>query len=411
MSITVQPPDLVVAQPTVSKSTLAPGETFTLSATVRNQGAGSAVATILRYYRSTDATILSSDTEVGTDSVSALGANRSSAESITLTAPSSPGTYYYGACVEGVTDESSSANNCSAAVSITVQPPPSEPTTLTIISGDNQTSLISKPLPHPLVVEVRDQYEAPMESVTVTFAVTAGGGLLSVARVTTDANGRAESALTLGPNAGTNTVSVSATGIEQMVTFNAVGESLEFDLSVPVGTNLIHVPLKVTAVDGVAKTIESVADLYDALGGASTVNFLITRDSQTQEWRSYVVPSDKGTPADAPLADDKGIIVGLRTPTSIRLTGTPLGTNGNSTITLTPGLNLVGLPLNDSTITRVSDLLALDGIRDNVSVIIFSDKGEFKMVGRAGDPGDIEITGGAILYPNSSTGGDGWHLR
>ena len=126
VQITVEPPpesDLVVEQPSVSKSTLTPGENFTLSVTVSNQDAGSAAATTLRYYRSTDATISTSDTEVGTDSVSRLGANESGAESITLTAPTSAGTYYYGACVEAVTDESRSDNNCSAAVSITVRQP------------------------------------------------------------------------------------------------------------------------------------------------------------------------------------------------------------------------------------------------------------------------------------------------
>ena len=125
VSITVQQPaqkpDLVVEQPTVSKSTLTPGENFTLSVTVKNQEVGSAAATTLRYYRSTDATISTSDTEVGTDSVSGLGANESSAESISLTAPAEAGTYYYGACVDSVTDESNANNNCSAGVSITVE--------------------------------------------------------------------------------------------------------------------------------------------------------------------------------------------------------------------------------------------------------------------------------------------------
>ena len=172
-------------------------------------------------------------------------------------------------------------------------------------------------------------------------------------------------------------------------------------------------PLKVTAVDGVAKTIGSVSDLYDALGGTSAVNFLITYDSRTQEWRSYFVPSDRGGPADVRLTDDKGIIVGLRTPVSVRLRGGALGTNGTSTVTLNPGLNLVGLPLNDSRITRVSDLLALEGIGGNVPVIILTDGGEFKLVGRAGDPGDITIAGGqsfiltaqrAVTVPISGVG-------
>ena len=168
----------------------------------------------------------------------------------------------------------------------------------------------------------------------------------------------------------------------------------EYLLSIPAGISLIHVPLKVTEVDGVAQTIESVADLYDALGGTSAVNFLITYDSQAQEWRSYFGASDKGRPADRTLTDDMGIIAGMIAPASISLSGSPLGTNGSGTITINPGLNLVGLPLRDSRITRVSDLFALDGIGGNVPVIILTDGGEFKAVGRAGDPGDIPITGG-----------------
>ena len=204
---------------------------------------------------------------------------------------------------------------------------------------------------------------------------------------------------------------VSVTGAT--ITPTAAGADVEYLLSIPTGISLIHVPLKVTAVGSVAKTIESVSDLYDALGGTSAVNFLITYDSQTQEWLSYFVPSDRGGPADVRLADDKGIIVGLRTPVSVRLRGGALGTNGTSTITLNPGLNLVGLPLSDSRITRVSDLLALEGIGGNVPVIILTDGGEFKLVGRAGDPGDITIAGGqsfiltaqrAVTVPISGVG-------
>ena len=188
----------------------------------------------------------------------------------------------------------------------------------------------------------------------------------------------------------------------------------EYLLSIPAGISLIHVPLKVTEVDGVAQTIESVADLYDALGGASKVNFLITYDSQTQEWRSYFGVSDRGTLADRTLTDDMGITAGMIASASISLSGSPLGTNGSSTITLNPGLNLVGLPLNDSRINRVSDLFALKGIGGNVPVIILTDGGEFKLVGRADDPGDIEITGGQAFIMTASReaavdiSGDGW---
>ena len=188
----------------------------------------------------------------------------------------------------------------------------------------------------------------------------------------------------------------------------------EYTLSMPAGISLIHVPLKVTEVDGAEQTIGLISDLYDALGGAGTVNFLITYDSISQEWYSYFVPSDKGGPADSGLGDDTGIIVGLRTPVSVHLRGTALGTNTSSTITLNQGLNVVGLPLNDSRVTRVSDLLKLDGIGGNVPVIILTDGGEFKLVGRAGDPGDIAVTGGQAFIMTASRSamvaisGDAW---
>ena len=117
-------PDLAVGSPTVSDSSPTTGATFTLSATVQNDGDGSSVATTLRYYRSTDATVTTSDTEVGTDAVGTLSASATSSEAISLTAPSTAGTYYYGACVDEVTDESDTTNNCSGSVQVVVSAPP-----------------------------------------------------------------------------------------------------------------------------------------------------------------------------------------------------------------------------------------------------------------------------------------------
>ena len=122
-------PDLTVGSPSVDDSSPETGGSFTLSATVTNSGDAQAAATTLRYYRSTDVTITTSDTEVGTDAVGVLSASGTSAESIDLTAPGSAGTYYYGACVDAVTGESSTTNNCSSSVQVDVTepPPPSTP--------------------------------------------------------------------------------------------------------------------------------------------------------------------------------------------------------------------------------------------------------------------------------------------
>ena len=127
-TVTAPPaPDLVVESPRVSDSSLDAGESFTFYATVRNQGAGSSRRTTLRYYRSTDSTISSSDTEVDTDSVSSLSSSDTDDESERLTAPSNSGIYYYGACVDSVTDESDTGNNCSSGVQVTVEAPQPQP--------------------------------------------------------------------------------------------------------------------------------------------------------------------------------------------------------------------------------------------------------------------------------------------
>lgn len=115
-----QAPDLVVESAAVDDSTPDAGASFTFSATVRNRGDAQSASTTLRYYRSSNSTISTSDSEVGTDPVGQLAASANSRESTLLTAPSTAGTYYYGACVDSVSGESSTANNCSDGVRVVV---------------------------------------------------------------------------------------------------------------------------------------------------------------------------------------------------------------------------------------------------------------------------------------------------
>ena len=124
-------PDLVVEAPSVDEDELLGGQTFTLTATVVNSGDGGSAATTLRCYRSEDAEISSTDMQVGTDGVEQLdpihAASRNPSARTTaecdLTAPTAPGTYYYGACVVAPPMESRTDNNCSRAVRVGVSPP------------------------------------------------------------------------------------------------------------------------------------------------------------------------------------------------------------------------------------------------------------------------------------------------
>ena len=161
VQITIREPDLVVGSPSATDSGPAAGAQFTLSATVRNDGSGAAGATTLRYYRSPDETITTSDAEVGTDAVAELSAAGSTSASVALTAPATPGTYYYGACVDAVADETDTNNNCSTSVPVTVQQ------TVTVQQGDPDLTVPS--------AAVNDSGPAAGAPLTLSATVANGG--------------------------------------------------------------------------------------------------------------------------------------------------------------------------------------------------------------------------------------------
>ena len=168
VAVSVPPaPNLRVDSPTVTDASPAPGGPFTLSATVRNVGSANAAATTLRYYRSTDATITTSDTAAGTDPVGALAASGTSLESIALTAPTTPGTYRYGACVDTVVGESSTADNCSTAVTVTVAPPSAPNLRVTSPTVDDATPAPGGPF--TLSATVRNAGSASAATTTLRY--------------------------------------------------------------------------------------------------------------------------------------------------------------------------------------------------------------------------------------------------
>ena len=92
------------------------------------------------------------------------------------------------------------------------------PATLTILSGNNQTGPAGGALPNPLVVRVANGSSNPIAGVTVTFAVTGGGGTIAPASAITDVSGQASAGWVIGSSG--NTASASVNGLSP-VTFNA----------------------------------------------------------------------------------------------------------------------------------------------------------------------------------------------
>ena len=182
-------PDYIIESIRLSnnRTTLDPGESFTLRATVRNQGQGEPTSSAdLDYYRSSDARISTSDRWVGDDSVSRLDTDETGNESVSLTAPTEPGVYYYGACVSDVRNESNDNNNCSAAVAITVRPTTTpveitgSPDLVVSLSSTSNNSLVDPNGSINLVATVRNQGDADASnSTTVRYYVSSDAAISS----------------------------------------------------------------------------------------------------------------------------------------------------------------------------------------------------------------------------------------
>ena len=91
--------------------------------------------------------------------------------------------------------------------------------TFAMVSGGDQTGTVGTALAAPFVVSVKDQFNNAISGIPVTFAVTDGGGSVSVASQDTDAQGQAQTVLTLGTTAGddNNKVTASVTGKDDVI--------------------------------------------------------------------------------------------------------------------------------------------------------------------------------------------------
>ncbi len=108
-------------------------------------------------------------------------------------------TFVVGATINGLRD----------STTITVTAPPTQ---LTVISGGGQSAAAGAPLALPLVVEARTAAGTPVPGVAVTFTPPASGAV-DPATMVTDLTGRAQTVMTLGHSAGTQTFGATAPGL------------------------------------------------------------------------------------------------------------------------------------------------------------------------------------------------------
>ena len=90
-------------------------------------------------------------------------------------------------------------------------PPELVPSEVERVAGHEQTGTVGGALTDPIVVRVIGRTGRPIPKASVTWAVTVGGGSLSVTSSRTDNDGLASSRWTLGTSAGTSGNAVTAT--------------------------------------------------------------------------------------------------------------------------------------------------------------------------------------------------------
>ena len=149
----VSAPDLNLTLST-STDTVDPAETISLSVVISNTGDLDAPQSTLRWYRSTDDTLdTNTDTDLGTDTVRMLEAGASVTIPRSDNASETSGLYYYFACVDSVSNEVDTADNCSPAVEVAVVVP-----SLTVaLSASTSTA-------------------SPLQEITLTALISNAGG-------------------------------------------------------------------------------------------------------------------------------------------------------------------------------------------------------------------------------------------
>ena len=147
---------------------LEPGDSFTFSVRVRNIGDTQASSTTLRYYRSTDSRISSNDTQLDTDPVSSLASAGTETESTRVNVPLA-GTFYFYGCVDSVSGESDTNNNCSNVIVVTAEDAASGPDLIAEVTGPRNGTILEPGDSFTFSVRVRNIGDTQASSTTLRY--------------------------------------------------------------------------------------------------------------------------------------------------------------------------------------------------------------------------------------------------
>lgn len=182
----------------------------------------------------------------------------------------------------------SGAQNSPAPITATLTITGGAASMVVVNDGDDQTAGVGTAVAVAPSVVITDAFDNPVEGATADFAVTAGGGALTGASATSDANGVARvGSWTLGDDTGPNTLTATVAGltpVQFMATATAGAPSrIEItagDGQTAVAGEAVTVPPAVTVYDGLDNGVEGIAVTFSvASGGGSVTGSPATSDS------------------------------------------------------------------------------------------------------------------------------------
>ncbi len=177
-------------------------------------------------------------------------------------------------------------------------------TQMALNAGNSQTATVGTTLLVAYSVIVRDQNNNPVQGVVVNWAVTSGGGSVSLPTSTSDASGIASVTRTLGTTAGSQTAQASVTGlIGSPVNFTATataGPATQLayvsgnNQTAMIGQNLAQ-SLVVVAKDQYGNVTSGVTVSWTTLDGGMLSPTSTTTNTQGQASTSWKLGPATGT--------------------------------------------------------------------------------------------------------------------
>ena len=166
----------------------------------------------------------------------------------------------------------------STTTTTTTPPPDNTPAALVSNLSGTLTGVAGSLLGAPLSVSVANKSGVAVSNVTVTFAVTAGGGLLSATTVQTNSQGQAQTSWTLGTSAGTQAVTATVTGVP-VLTFTAIASAapvtglvkLAGDAQVAAAGTAVAISPSVKVTDAFGNAVSGVRVTFTLPAGSGSV--------------------------------------------------------------------------------------------------------------------------------------------